>query len=64
MENRQDFEASNMGETIKRSLLKQTAEKDLSEDIIKLHNVLRSLNLGMKMPPSGLTYEQVSLTSF
>ena len=59
MENRQDFEASNMGETLKRSLLKQDADENISEDIIKLHNVLCSLKVEMKMPPNGLTYQQV-----
>jgi hypothetical protein len=59
MENRQDFEASNMGETMKGSLLKQAPGENTSEDILKLHDVLRSLNVGMKMPPNALTYDQV-----
>jgi hypothetical protein len=59
MENRQDFEASNMGETMKGSLLKQAPGENTSEDILKLHDVLRGLNVGMKMPPNALTYDQV-----
>ena len=62
MENRQDFEASNMGETMKGSLLKQAPGENTSEDILKLHEVLRGLNVGMKMPPNALTYEQVFIS--
>ena len=59
MENRQDFKASNMGETVQGSLLKQPPSENNEEDVKKLHEVLKGLNVGMQMPPNALTYEQV-----
>jgi hypothetical protein len=59
MENRKDFRASNMGETVQGSLLNQPPSENNGEDVKKLHEVIRSLNVGTEMPPNALTYEQV-----
>jgi hypothetical protein len=48
-----------MGETIQGSLLKQPPSENNEDDIRKLHDVLQSLNVGMKMPPNALTYDQI-----
>lgn len=59
MENRKDFHASNMGETVQGSLLRHAPSENNEDDINKLHEVLRGLNVEMKMPQNALTYDQV-----
>ena len=59
MENRKDFHASNMGETVQGSLLRHAPSENNEEDIKKLHEVLRGLNVEMIMPPNALTYDQI-----
>ena len=59
MEYRKDFHASNMGETVQGSLLRHAPSENNEEDIKKLHEVLRGLNVEMIMPPNALTYDQI-----
>ena len=59
MENRQDFKGTNMCETIQNSLLQCPPTENNEEDVKRLHYVLRTLNVGMKMPTNALKYEQL-----
>lgn len=59
MENRQDFRSTNIGETIQNSLLRVPPTQTNQGDVQVLHDVLKSLNVGMRMPHNALTYDQV-----
>ena len=48
-----------MCETIQNSLLQSPPTENNEEDVRKLHYVLQSLNVGMKMPTNALKYEQL-----
>lgn len=39
--------------------MKQSLDENSESDVERLHHVLRSLNIGMQMPPNALTYTQV-----
>lgn len=48
-----------MCETIQNSLLQSPPTETNAEDVRRLHYVLQSLNVGMKMPTNALKYEQL-----
>lgn len=48
-----------MCETIQNSLLQSPPTENNVEDVVRLHYVLQSLNVGMKMPTNALKYEQL-----